>query len=100
MKNKIRQVHVGEMQTVPFRRKLFSDFSLSFVPELISNLIIYSLPIILDAHFIGILRSTPSYSVLGMTNNLIHWIIKIAEGLSVVPLLWQDYITVNLILEQ
>jgi MATE family multidrug resistance protein len=64
----------GESYTQIFRYLL---------PELISNLIIYSLPIFLDAHFIGSLRSTPSYSVLGMTNNLIHWVIKIAEGLSV-----------------
>ncbi len=54
-----------------------------FLPEFITNLIIYSLPIFLDAYFVSNLRSTPLYSVLGATNNMLHWVIKVAEALSV-----------------
>lgn len=54
-----------------------------FMPEFISSLLLYSMPMILDAYFIGSLKSTPLYSTLGATNNLIHFIIKVTEGLSV-----------------
>lgn len=54
-----------------------------FMPEFITNLIIYSLPIFLDAYFVSNLRSTPLYSVAGATNNMLHWIIKVAEAVSV-----------------
>lgn len=54
-----------------------------FIPEFITNLIIYSLPIWLDAIFISYLKSTPTYATLGVTNNIIHLVIKIAEALSV-----------------
>lgn len=54
-----------------------------FLPEFVTNLIIYSLPIFLDAYFVSNLHSTPMYSVLGATNNMIHWVIKVAEALSV-----------------
>ncbi len=54
-----------------------------FLPEFITSLLLYSMPIILDAYFIGSLKSTTLYSTLGATNNLIHFIIKIAEGISV-----------------
>ncbi len=53
------------------------------LPEFITNLVVYSLPIFLDAYFVGHLRSTPMYSVLGATNNMLHWLIKVAEALSV-----------------
>jgi MATE family multidrug resistance protein len=54
-----------------------------FMPEFISSLLLYSMPMMLDAYFIGSLKSTPIYSTLGATNNLIHFIIKVTEGLSV-----------------
>ena len=82
MKNKVGQVHVGEIGAVSSGES-YTQIMRYFLPELITNLIIYSLPIFLDAYFISNLRSTPMYSVLGATNNMIHWVIKVAEALSV-----------------
>lgn len=54
-----------------------------FIPEFITSLLLYSMPIILDAYFIGSLKSTTLYSTLGATNNLMNLLIKTAEALSV-----------------
>ena len=54
-----------------------------FYPECITALLLYSLPLLLDAYFIGALKSTPSYAVLGASNNLLHLLTKIAEALSI-----------------
>jgi multidrug resistance protein, MATE family len=54
-----------------------------FIPEFITNLIVYSMPLWLDAIFIGALKSTPAYATLGVTNNIIHLGIKVAEALAV-----------------
>src|SRR5262245_4733810 len=54
-----------------------------FIPEFITNLILYSLPLWIDTFFIGQLSSTHTYATLGVTNNIIHFIIKIAEAISV-----------------
>src|SRR5579872_2240337 len=54
-----------------------------FVPEFISAFVIYSLPLWVDAWFIGQLASTPAYATLGTTNSLIHFIFKLAESFSV-----------------
>ncbi|HEV2600675.1 MAG TPA: MATE family efflux transporter [Candidatus Babeliales bacterium] len=54
-----------------------------FLPEFVTALLLYSLPIWVDAYFISRLQSTSLYSTLGATNNLLHLILKIAEGVSV-----------------
>jgi len=54
-----------------------------FLPEFITSLLLYSMPFWIDAYFIGHLQSTPVYGTLGATNNLLHFVIKIAEALSV-----------------
>ena len=54
-----------------------------FVPEFITNLLLYSMPFWIDAAFIGALKSTSTYATLGITNNFIHLVIKVAEALSV-----------------
>jgi Na+-driven multidrug efflux pump len=54
-----------------------------FFPEFVTAFLLYSLPLFLDATFISYLKSTPSYAVLGATNNLLHLIVKIAESFSV-----------------
>lgn len=54
-----------------------------FIPEFITNLIVYSMPLWLDAIFISYLKSTPTYATLGVTNNVIHFVLKVAEALSV-----------------
>lgn len=54
-----------------------------FLPEFITNFLLYSLPFLLDAYFIGHLKSMPIYTTLGMTNNFLHFLIKVAEGFSI-----------------
>jgi MATE family multidrug resistance protein len=54
-----------------------------FWPEFIAALALYSILNLLDARFIADLKSTTMYATLGMTNGLYHFIVKIAEGMSV-----------------
>ena len=54
-----------------------------FWPEFIAALALYSILNLLDARFIADLKSTTMYATLGMTNTLYHFIVKVAEGLSV-----------------
>jgi MATE family multidrug resistance protein len=54
-----------------------------FIPEFVIAFLIYCLPLLIDAYFISCLKSTSTYGTLGMTNNLLHFIMKIAEGISV-----------------
>ncbi len=54
-----------------------------FFPEFIAALALYSVLNLLDAWFIADLKSTTMYGTLGITNGLYHFIVKIAEGLSV-----------------
>jgi hypothetical protein len=54
-----------------------------FFPEFVTAVILYSLPLLIDARWIAHLQSTSAYATLGITNTLLHSIIKIAEGLSV-----------------
>lgn len=52
-------------------------------PEFITALLLTSLPFWLDAYFISHLKSTATYATLGVTGNLIHFLIKSAEAFSV-----------------
>ncbi len=54
-----------------------------FGPEFITAFLLYSLPFWLDAYFVGSLKSTTTYATLGVTNNLLHFFVKIAEAISV-----------------
>ena len=54
-----------------------------FLPEYITSLVLYSLPFILDAYFIGCLKSTQAYGTLCASNSLFHFLIKAAEAVSV-----------------
>lgn len=54
-----------------------------FFPEFIINFIVYSMPLWLDAIFVSSLESTSTFATLGVTNAIIHFIIKVAEALSV-----------------
>ncbi|MFC1841983.1 MATE family efflux transporter [Candidatus Dependentiae bacterium] len=54
-----------------------------FFPEFITALILYSLLYLLDAYFIADLKSTSTYATLGITNTILHFIVKFAEGISV-----------------
>lgn len=80
-KNIVQSYIAGLTDTVHGER--YGRIICYFLPEFITSLLLYSMPIILDAYFIGSLKSTALYSTLGATNNLIHFVIKIAEGLSI-----------------
>lgn len=54
-----------------------------FWPEFITALALYSILYLLDARFVADLRSTTMYATLGITNTLFHFIVKVAEGMSV-----------------
>lgn len=54
-----------------------------FFPEFITAFLLYSLPFWFDAYLIGSLQSTSTYATLGVTNTLIHLLIKVAEAVSV-----------------
>lgn len=72
--NKEKRVAVGES---------YNRIMRYFIPEFITNLIVYSMPLWLDAIFISYLKSTPTYATLGVTNNIIHLVLKIADALAV-----------------
>lgn len=54
-----------------------------FLPEFITNFLLYAMPFWLDAAFIGSLASVHTYATLGVTNSFLHLIIKVGEALSV-----------------
>jgi len=54
-----------------------------FLPEFITNFLLYAMPFWLDATFIASLSSTHTYATLGITNSFLHLIIKVGEALSV-----------------
>lgn len=62
-----------------------------FIPEYITTLIIYAFPLFLDSVFIGSLKSTPTYAALGIGNNFIHFIQKIAEAFSIAAVILVGY---------
>lgn len=61
----------------------FSTIIALFLPEFITSFVLFALPLWLDAHFISHLKSTPTYATLGVTNNLIHLLFKLAEAASI-----------------
>lgn len=53
------------------------------LPELITAFLLTSLITIVDAAFVGHLRSTSLFAAQGIVNNFMHFLIKIAEGMCV-----------------
>ncbi|OQA33704.1 MAG: Multidrug resistance protein NorM [Candidatus Dependentiae bacterium ADurb.Bin331] len=54
-----------------------------FAPEFITSLLLYALIPLIDARWIAGLKSTSLFATVGVTNTLIHFIVKAAEGFSV-----------------
>lgn len=54
-----------------------------FWPEFITAFALYSILHMLDARFVADLKSTTMYATLGVTNTLVHFIVKVAEGIAV-----------------
>jgi len=61
----------------------YSSLLRYFLPEFITNFLLYAMPFWLDSAFISSLESTTTYATLGVTNNFLHLIIKVAEAISV-----------------
>ncbi len=61
----------------------FKEIVHYFVPEFVTALLLYSVPLLIDARFVALLGSTIAYATLGVTNSIVHFMIKIAEGLAV-----------------
>ena len=61
----------------------YSTILYYFLPEFITAFLLYSVPFWVEAYWIGQLRSTVSYGTLGATSQLIHFIIKVTEALSI-----------------
>jgi multidrug resistance protein, MATE family len=61
----------------------YTELAGYFIPEFITAIVLYSVPLLVDARFIAHLHSTTAYATLGVTNTFLHFIMKIAEGLSV-----------------
>lgn len=66
-----------------FAAERWTTIASYFVPELVTALLLYSLPIWIDSYFIASLKSTAAYATLGTTNSLLHLLIKAAEAISV-----------------
>ncbi len=61
----------------------YSSIFKYFFPEFISALMLTSFLNICDALWIANLESTSTYATLNVTNNFIHFMIKVAEGLTI-----------------
>lgn len=65
------------------RDQSYSGILRYFFPEFITALVLYTLVGLIDAKFIATLKSTAFYATVSITNTMIIFITKIAEGLSV-----------------
>jgi multidrug resistance protein, MATE family len=54
-----------------------------WLPEMISNTMLISLPPLIDSFIIASLKSTTTYGALGMANNFLHFLIKLAEAIPI-----------------
>ncbi len=59
------------------------DILLYWAPELVSAAVLFTLPMLLDAIIISQLRSTTTYGALGIANNFLHLLTKLAESIQV-----------------
>jgi len=64
----------------------YTDILRHFGPEFISSAALYAFPILLDALIVSQLGSTSTYGVLGVANNLLHMLTKLAEAFSIATL--------------
>ena len=75
---------VLEKQNIPVSQGDSTWQILSYwLPEAISSSLLIFLPFILDAYFVAQLKSTTTYGALGLSNNLLHTLVKLSEALAV-----------------
>jgi len=91
---KIKEPHEVSMKKMSITRYMVSLFDTTegekyttifryFLPELITALILNLTLTLIDAKLIANLKSTSLYATLGVTSTLLHFITKVAEGISV-----------------
>ena len=54
-----------------------------WAPELVTAAVLNTLPMLFDAYIISQLQSTSTYGTLGIVNNFLHMLMKLAESVSV-----------------
>jgi putative MATE family efflux protein len=62
-----------------------------FLPEFITSVLLYAFIPLVDARWVADLKSTSLYATVGVTNTLVHFIIKTAEGFSVGTVILAGY---------
>lgn len=82
MKKSLLYSYVKGVQDVS-RGQDYAGITAYFLPEFITAVVLYSFPLLIDARLVACLKSTSSYATLGVANTLLHFVVKIAEGLSV-----------------
>lgn len=65
------------------RLEHYSTILRYFGPELVNAILVYTLMVFVDAQLVAGLKSTTAYAMVGITNTLMFFITKVAEGLSV-----------------
>ncbi len=78
IKSFVSSLYTSHEEGESYRRILYY-----VIPEYVTNLVVYSMPLILDLLFIGSLGSTAMTAGVGSTNIFLNLIVKIAESLSV-----------------
>jgi len=80
---------MNEPVHAPYSDRKITDYDRAFqilryfYPEFVTALVLYAMVNLIDAKFIACLKSTEMYATVGVTNTLVFFITKIAEGLSV-----------------
>ncbi|MCK4264772.1 MATE family efflux transporter [Candidatus Babeliales bacterium] len=54
-----------------------------WAPEMVTMAVLNTLPLLFDAYVIAQLKSTSTYGTLGIVNNFLHMLMKLAESVSV-----------------
>ena len=73
----------GKFRNIMQSGDSIKDILYYWLPEMISNTMLVSLPPLIDAYIVASLKSTMTYGALGMANNFLHLLIKLAEAIPV-----------------
>jgi MATE family multidrug resistance protein len=66
-----------------FKGESYTQLLSYWIPEVISAAVLTTLPLLFDAYVIANLNSTSTYGALGVANNFLHLLMKLAESISV-----------------
>lgn len=85
-KSAVHKAAAGKHDATPENAQNFEHYGTIlryFGPELVNVILVYTLMVFVDAQLIAGLKSTSAYAMVGVTNTLIFFINKVAEGFSV-----------------